>query len=285
MDGNSFYDVTFQAKVGGGEWTTIGTDDNEPVPRLPRGRRARARHDRAVPRDRARQRRAHAHERPRADPGRRAVGRVDGAAGGRPGARDRAPDRGGDAGRQRQLGAVRAQRRRRRLHDGRHAMRRSRSTPLLDDVSRPRPGRPGSTTARCSPMPPVRRSRARSAAATVVEPVDDRDHPLQPAGRRLRPLGPAPVRRRARRPARRPPSGRTRRRSRGPTPTARSTRSGSPTTRSRSASSSTAGSRAAGTPTPRTRSARRTASSPRSTTRRSGSRQGDPTIYFSPPPP
>ena len=30
VDGNSFYDVTFQAKVGGGEWTTIGTDDNDP---------------------------------------------------------------------------------------------------------------------------------------------------------------------------------------------------------------------------------------------------------------
>ena len=30
VDGSSFYDVTFQAKVGGGEWTTIGTDDNEP---------------------------------------------------------------------------------------------------------------------------------------------------------------------------------------------------------------------------------------------------------------
>jgi alpha-amylase len=30
VDGSSFYDVTFQAKVGDGEWTTIGTDDNEP---------------------------------------------------------------------------------------------------------------------------------------------------------------------------------------------------------------------------------------------------------------
>ena len=30
VDGSSFYDVTFQAKVGGGEWTTIGTDDNDP---------------------------------------------------------------------------------------------------------------------------------------------------------------------------------------------------------------------------------------------------------------
>jgi alpha-amylase len=30
VDGDSFYDVTFQAKVGDGEWTTIGTDDNEP---------------------------------------------------------------------------------------------------------------------------------------------------------------------------------------------------------------------------------------------------------------
>jgi len=30
VDGSSFYDVTFEAKVGGGEWTTIGTDDNDP---------------------------------------------------------------------------------------------------------------------------------------------------------------------------------------------------------------------------------------------------------------
>ena len=28
--GSSFYEVTFQAKVGGGNWTTIGTDDNAP---------------------------------------------------------------------------------------------------------------------------------------------------------------------------------------------------------------------------------------------------------------
>jgi alpha-amylase len=30
VDGNSFYDVTFQARVGAGPWTTIGTDDNSP---------------------------------------------------------------------------------------------------------------------------------------------------------------------------------------------------------------------------------------------------------------
>ena len=58
VDGNSFYDVTFQAKVGGGEWTTIGTDDNDPyrvfheVAGLAPGTTV------AVPRDRARQRRA-----------------------------------------------------------------------------------------------------------------------------------------------------------------------------------------------------------------------------------
>jgi len=30
VDGSSFYDVTFQAKVGDGAWTAIGTDDNDP---------------------------------------------------------------------------------------------------------------------------------------------------------------------------------------------------------------------------------------------------------------
>jgi hypothetical protein len=30
VDGSSFYDVTFQAKVGNGGWTPIGTDDNAP---------------------------------------------------------------------------------------------------------------------------------------------------------------------------------------------------------------------------------------------------------------
>ena len=30
VEGGSFYDVTFQAKVGGGDWTPIGTDDNAP---------------------------------------------------------------------------------------------------------------------------------------------------------------------------------------------------------------------------------------------------------------
>jgi glycosidase len=30
VDGSSFYDVTFQAKVGDRDWTTIGTDDNDP---------------------------------------------------------------------------------------------------------------------------------------------------------------------------------------------------------------------------------------------------------------
>ena len=30
VDGESFYDVTFQAQVGDGEWTPIGTDDNAP---------------------------------------------------------------------------------------------------------------------------------------------------------------------------------------------------------------------------------------------------------------
>ena len=30
VDGGSFYDVTFQSRRGGGDWTPIGTDDNEP---------------------------------------------------------------------------------------------------------------------------------------------------------------------------------------------------------------------------------------------------------------
>ena len=30
VDGDSFYEVTFEAKVGGGEWQVIGTDDNVP---------------------------------------------------------------------------------------------------------------------------------------------------------------------------------------------------------------------------------------------------------------
>jgi alpha-amylase len=30
VDGSSFYDVTFEARVGGGDWTPIGTDDNSP---------------------------------------------------------------------------------------------------------------------------------------------------------------------------------------------------------------------------------------------------------------
>jgi alpha-amylase len=30
VDGDSFYEVTFQARVGGGDWTTIGTDDTAP---------------------------------------------------------------------------------------------------------------------------------------------------------------------------------------------------------------------------------------------------------------
>ena len=30
VDGDSFYDVTFEAKVGDGDWTVVGTDDNDP---------------------------------------------------------------------------------------------------------------------------------------------------------------------------------------------------------------------------------------------------------------
>jgi alpha-amylase len=30
VDGSSFYEVTFQAKIGNGDWTSIGTDDNAP---------------------------------------------------------------------------------------------------------------------------------------------------------------------------------------------------------------------------------------------------------------
>ena len=30
VDGSSFYDVTFQARIGSGGWTSIGTDDNDP---------------------------------------------------------------------------------------------------------------------------------------------------------------------------------------------------------------------------------------------------------------
>jgi hypothetical protein len=30
VEGSSFYDVTFQARIAEGDWTTIGTDDNDP---------------------------------------------------------------------------------------------------------------------------------------------------------------------------------------------------------------------------------------------------------------
>ena len=166
VHGDSFYEVTFQRKVGHGSWQTIGVDDSAPyqvyddVSSLTPGRR------RLLPRGGARQRRAHRAARsPRsttraADPGHdvRARGRRHGEQD-RPGGADRDRRPGAAAA----VGRVPAQRRRRPLDQPRHGQlgagvhhHRRRLGPAARHVG-PLPRDPAASTASC--RPPARRSR------------------------------------------------------------------------------------------------------------------------------
>ena len=250
VDGSSFYDVTFQAKVGGGEWTTIGTDDNEPyrvfheVAGLAPGTTVQYR---ATVLDNAGHTRTSDPEQIQVAAPAVALtaptqdGRVSGLA--RLTAEvtpddndnsvrfERSVD-GGDVG------------------DGRHRCVAAGLHASADDVSAVAPGAPVEYRAVLTYAPGktvTSAVRAVTAVATVTTATihyDRSDDDYVPWGLHL--FGAALA------PGEGTPNGRARRRSRGPTPTAPCTRSGSPTTSSRSASSSTAG-RRTGTPTPRTR--------------------------------
>ena len=204
VGGSSFYEVTFQAKVGDGGWRSIGTDDTAPYQVFHDVSGLRDRHAGAVPRRGARQRRAHR-----------------GSA--RPAARDRAGAGGDHRGARPRAAACAAPsrcRRGRRPGAGRRTWSRSsarstarpagrrsaptHSSPVYTVVrrrSRRWASRPGTPITYRAVLHGGRRQRRWSArcapSGRQAPPADDGDAALLPAGRRLRRpprvLGPAHV--------------------------------------------------------------------------------------------
>ncbi len=199
VDGTSFYEVTFLARVGRGPWTRHRHGRQPAVPRLPRRHEPAGRHVGALQGDRPRQRAPHAHVGP--EDGRRARPEGDdrGAGRGQQGARHRRAQRRRRPGARHARRPLRAHAGRRRVDAGRH---RRLVAHLLGDRrhlgARPRRGHP-------DPLP-RRADRARRHDVDERRADGDRCRPaagdrrgaLLPARRRLHGLGPAPLGRRGR---------------------------------------------------------------------------------------
>ena len=189
VGGSSFYEVTFYAKAGDGAWRSIGTDDTAPYQVFHDVERPADGHHAAVPRGRARQRRAHRDQPARAQPPCRAPlvdhrgARARAATSAAPSRCGRSPTRSAP----RHVGA--------RSSAASPAARGRRSAPTTPrrrtrcSTTSPRwtwPPAPRSRTGPSSPSRTDRRHQRGPHGAVRGPAADPGDAALLPAGRRLR---------------------------------------------------------------------------------------------------